>query len=365
VIIQNNLANGVMLAATASVNGHINIYWLNINQVANNSGGAGYAITADRAEPTNYTVLIHDCTLNSGSIGSYIVQCLDNGIIFWNDTLLSQAGTGIYFFCSKYGPGTNTGSPGDWNSPDSYGTQDTTGLINSYVENCTVGTGNGYTVDIDDNSRVVFRYNTLQDSSLGSHGQESSPQGCREWEIYGNTFNVTAGNPYNRQCWFDCRGGSGVFWGNSMQDIQYKSGVQFCVFSINIRGQIPCQTAYPAARQVGQGWSASSRATYGNPVVPSDGTGAVTEGVYIWGNTGAETTDPNFVSWDTAATDGCGNGQSVTNYVIEGRDYFLTAKPGYAPYTYPHPLHARFALNGGNPTPNGTPLAPQNLRVAN
>src|SRR5258708_3170524 len=162
------------------------------------------------------------------------------------------------------------------------------------------------------------------------------------------------------------RGGAGGIWGNSMDDIGFgKNGIKFCVFSINLPGQIPCQTAYPAARQVGQGWSASSTATYGHPVVTGDGTGVVTEGVWIWNNIGAATSDPSFIGLNDNVQDQCGNGQVISNYVVKGRDYFLAAKPGYTPYTYPHPLHAKFAVNGGNPTPNVTPPAPQNLRVAN
>jgi hypothetical protein len=43
-----------------------------------------------------------------------------------------------------------------------------------------------------------------------------------------------------------------------------RRGVQLNVFSINRKDSIPCQTAYPAARQTGQGWSGSSKAPYGN-----------------------------------------------------------------------------------------------------
>src|SRR5260221_8884854 len=39
VTIQNNNSSSDMISATSTANGHINIYWLNIKQVANNGGG--------------------------------------------------------------------------------------------------------------------------------------------------------------------------------------------------------------------------------------------------------------------------------------------------------------------------------------
>src|SRR5262249_19358795 len=113
-----------------------------------------------------------------------------------------------------------------------------------------------------------------------------------------------------------------------------------------------------------------STATFGHPVVTQDGIGAVTEGMWIWGNTGSATTTGNQVDLfglTQYTPDECGNGQLVGNYLQQGRDYFFTAKPGYTPYPHPHPLHTAFAVTGGNPTPtpNATPLAPQNLRVVN
>jgi hypothetical protein len=373
VTINNNLSNGYMINATAGTHGHINIYWLKLVQIANNGGGAGFALNTDRSEPTNYTVLVHDCTFSSGSIFMYMVQCQANGIIFWNDTFIGDgpndpnAVGGISFVCDKYGPTSS------WNTPDTYGTQDVTGLANSYIENCTFY--DGTITNFDDNSRVVVRNSTFQSATLGSHGQETSIYGVREWEIYNNTFIFAtsgtgpSGNTYptNTQDWFGCRGGSGVIFNNAMDAIPGgKNGINLTVFSINRADSIPCQTAYPAARQTGQGWSASSQATYGNPVVAQDGTGAVTEGVYIWGNTGSGTTSPLFVGLDQYSPDDCGHGLLVTNFLIQGRDYFVgTAKPNYSPYQYPHPLHTAFAGPGPGPTPNAAPLAPQNLRVVN
>jgi hypothetical protein len=378
VTINNNLASGAMIAATAGTNGHINIYWLKIVQVANNGGGAGFALVIDRVEPTKYTVLVHDCTFSNGSIFGYTVECLDNGIIFWNDTFIGDGPNdsnplgGISLVCGKYGYTSS------WNTPDTYGVQDVSGLANSYIEDCTFYDGGN--ANFDDNSRVVARYSTFYTAGLTSHGQETSPIGTREWEIYNNKFIYStsgtgpSGNTYplNIQNWFLCRGGSGVIFNNAMDDIPYgKNGLNLTVFSINRADSIPCQTAYPAARQTGQGWSASSNATYGNPVISQDGTGAVTEGVYIWGNTGSETSDPHYVGLDQYSPDDCGNGKLVTEFLQAGRDYFVgTAKPGYSPYLYPHPLHTAFAVTGAGPTPAPTPTqnapaAPTNLRVVN
>jgi hypothetical protein len=369
--INNNLASGPMISATAGAGGHINIYWLNIVQIARNGGGKAFALVIDRSEPTKYTVLVHDCTFSSGSIFNYMVLCQDNGIIFWNDTFIGDgpkdplAAGGISFVCDKYGPTSS------WNTPDTYGTQDTTGLGNSYVEDCKFYDATTGISNFDDNSRVVWRYNTMQECSLGSHGQETSIYGTRSWEIYNNTFiHPTSGvgpsgnsYPMNINGWFGVRGGSGVVFNNQMDDIPSKTGIGLCVFSINRADSIPCQTAYPAARQTGQGWSASSRATYGNPVVAQDGKGAVTEGVYIWGNTGSETADPGYVGSTQYSPDDCGNGKLVTEFLKKGRDYFIgTAKPNYRPYQYPHPLHTAFAGTGASRTPTPRPTPIPNVR---
>jgi hypothetical protein len=80
-----------------------------------------------------------------------------------------------------------------------------------------------FCTDFDDNSRCVVRYSTFNNSSLGSHGQESSICGVRHWEIYDNTFHYSTtgkafgGDPYppNMKTWFTVRGGTGVVANNA------------------------------------------------------------------------------------------------------------------------------------------------------
>jgi hypothetical protein len=357
VTIQNGLVNGVMMSVQSSANGHVNIYYLNVLQVANNGGGQGYAVSIDRTEPSPYTVLVHDCSFKSGTTFGYTVNVKCNGAIFWNDTFVgdgpdTNALGGINFVCGKYG------ATSSWNTADTYGSLDATGLANSYVENCQFFDAPSSCTNFDDNVRVVVRNSAISNASFMSHGQETSPYGVRQIEIYNNNFTYSSsgtgpsGSPYpiNMNDWMIWRGGAGVMFGNSMQAIPNKTAINLAVFSITTGGgNAPCQTGYPAARQVGQGWSPTSSATYGNPVVTLDGTGAVAEGVYVWGNTGTVT-----IGLDSES-DACGNGQQVANYVQAGRDYFTSAKTGYTPYTYPHPLHAKYAIPNGSPTPSPSP----------
>jgi hypothetical protein len=364
VTIDDNYTGGYMITATSSSNGNINIYWLNVLTTSAIPSGNGYGeLSCDRTEPSNYTVLVHDCTWDSNSDFYFNVTFKANGIVMWNCTFpgSGHAGlTGILFSCEKYG------MTGNWNQPDTWGTQDTTGLANSYVENCSFSNGTSSLCNAEDNSRVVWRYNTMTDGLFSSHGQDSAPIGCREMEVYNNTF-LFGSMIATDNVWISFNGGVGIAYNNAMPAIVGKTGIQLNVYSINRSPGAAgiCQTAWPAARQVGQSWSVSSNATYGNPVVSADGIGAVTEGDYIWGNTGTEVTDPGYVGLGQFP-DQCGLGQLIGNYLHQGRDYFVgTAKPGYTPYTYPHPLHTRYALSGagGNPTPAPTPAAPQNLRV--
>lgn len=356
--INNALVNGFMIAATSSAKGNLNIYWLHVVQtVTSPSASYNGQLGCDRTEPSNYTVLVHDCTFDNVGNWGFPVIVKANGIIFWNDnfpgtgqpTGVYQSLNGIGFICEKYGVTSS------WNTPDSFGTQDTTGLANTYVENCSFANGSSSACNCEDNARVVWRNNTMQDALFASHGQDTGASGVRQMEVYNNTFTLGP-NAGAMNAWVSLNGGTGIVFNNSMPVIPNKGAVQLNVLAINRRVAIPCQTGYPAARQVGQGWSASSNATFGNPVVPQDGTGAISNPVYVWDNTGSATTSPGYVSPNQYYPDECGNGQVIGNYVKEGRDYFVNkAKPGYTPYEYPHPLHAQYALGGGGPGPSPTP----------
>src|ERR1041384_7598291 len=164
-------------------------------------------------------------------------------------------------------------------------------------------------VSSNNGARYVFRYNTVTDASdhgpsVDAHGHVASwPVGSRSWEIYNNTLNVPAG-------WWtgiEPTGGDGVIFNNAI-DGDYQREI--------VLGDGDCSGSYPLAYQI--------------------------RAAYIWNNT--------FT--------GGGDITSITNecpsFVQLNRDYFLSAMPGYTPYTYPHPL-----VSGGS----GVPAATTVLRI--
>jgi hypothetical protein len=368
--INNYNSSGDMIRATSDAKGDINLYWLNIVQVANNGGGVGFAISADRDDASPYTVVIHDCNFNGSNVFNYAVQVVANGIVFWNDVFIGDGTNGIggiSFVCDKY-------DYAGWNTPDTFGINDKTGLENSYVENCSFYDSPIACVNCDDNSRVVIRHCKISNATISGHGQETSIYGAREWEIYDNTFIYSSSGqgpsgatyPVNMNSWVFVRGGTGVVANNSMENIPFnKIGIMLNVFSIT-RGMSDgaggtfCPLAYPAPRQTGWSWSGTSNREWGigddtnaNRLVGNsspglfgaDGIGAVLDPVYIWGNTGTETTGPDYVGTQTYEPNNCGHDNQIATYLKEGRDYYVNvAKPDWSPFTYPHPLHTKLAV---------------------
>jgi hypothetical protein len=106
------------------------------------------------------------------------------------------------------------------------------------------------------------------------------------------------------------------------------------------------QTSCPSQCSTAQ-WCDTARGGEGYPCCDQIGRGKNqgTEPVYIWNNI-----DQNNAAVPVAVN------ENATSYIQINRDYYLSRKPGYAAYTYPHPL-----VGGSNPDP----AAPSNLRILN
>jgi hypothetical protein len=226
------------------------------------------------------------------------------------------------------------------------GTRDKNGTLNVYIETNTFYGGSNQAVDCDDACRLVFRYNTLTYTDTNSHGEDTSPFGERHWEIYDNTYtdpqpaptcsgNTSCVGNIVQEIWI--RGATGVIFDNTLDDIagNYWGDKSEAKFNIrgaeDVRPQGSCaQVAYPVPHQLGQN---------------NDGTKDFTDPIWVWGNKGTlvigagwEWGNPCGFNYDTFfqwGRDGIDNDSKTVDPNGSGTN---AAKPGYTPYTYPHPL---------------------------
>lgn len=342
--IRNSTGGGdwhaALISITPSHEGSIeisNLHFVRVNSV-------GKHLVVGHKE-NSAPVIVHNCYFENTGFGGRCVEWQNNGGLIYNCEFVSadrSDSNGIAFKCPS--------SDSAWKAASTLGNKDTGGTQNTYLEDCRFTDMFLQAIDFDDNSRAVVRHCVFNNSAISSHGQDTSPVGNRQWEVYNNEFIFTLGgdcnpNPYplNINYWFYVRGGTGVIFDNYMPRINScawgsKSEVSLTVYNIRRGSQfIPHQTSYPAARQVGFGSDANGR--------------QISDPVYIWGNTGgANYDDPGLINYNP---DECGNNQQVSDYLHKGRDYFCgQPKPGYSPYQYPHPLRAGGGQPGQRPRPH-------------
>lgn len=225
-----------------------------------------------------------------------------------------------------------------WATADTFGSRDSNGSRNLYVEDNTFNNMPNQATDFDDASRVVFRHNTLNQSSFNSHGMDTSPVGVRHFEIYDNDFRYSdASVNQNWHIWI--RGGTGVIFNNKIANLVGQMWGDKPELHFSIRGaedarpQGSCSSvSYPVPRQLGQS---------------HNGSNYTTDPIYIWGNTGTQAISAGW-NWGNPC------GLNFSSFWQSGRDYVTgSAKPGYSPYAYPHPLRSSNIARPSEPLPEG------------
>jgi hypothetical protein len=236
------------------------------------------------------------------------------------------------------------GLAASWTSPPTYGMDDANGDQNLYFETNTA-TDVLEGVDVDDNARIVFRYNNWTDSVILHHGADTSGSGGRYSEIYNNVFafdttvKCAPDLPTNVNAFIFNRGGTMLIHDNVIPPISsqawgQKSEVSFIVENLRRNaGNYACWTGgYPSPHQPGWGYST------GGTQAGTSGVFQDLEPIYLWNNTGGGNYDSPGVP-DYSPNECGASAPSSATYVQENREYYLdTPKPGYTPYTYPHPL---------------------------
>lgn len=233
-------------------------------------------------------------------------------------------------------------SPRAWTTPSTMGTLDTNGTINWYFEDSTFLVVN-QAPDVDDHGRLVAR-RCVFDGSMGLTHGFTSMFGGRHVEYYNNSFlNTFSNRNHGNHFWY--RAGTGVMTENSCSNQNQGYGAPDLFM---IGDNTSPSGSYLIPRQPGCGHNGSSY---------------VSDPIYAWNNTG-----PGEASW--GYNNQPGGWQAV---VQSGRDVFVNAgaKPGYAKFTYPHPLRAVVegasgGLGAGGSSGGGSATAiqaPSNLRI--
>ena len=194
--------------------------------------------------------------------------------------------------------------------------------------------------------RYVFRYNIVVDGYIEAHSaDEGGYRGSRSWEIYENMISQAVRSMYMP---FRLRGGTGVVfkntvtgtWGSpniGLDNVRSCSGE--CDGTNLQDGNIPGENGYPCRDQIGRSTDQWLWTTE-NPYPPQ-----ALDPAYAWNNT-------NESGQATFVTIQC---QESRDHIQEDRDFYNEQKPGYTPFTYPHPLVQNDAEGWLEP--------PKNLRV--
>ncbi|MGB6546644.1 MAG: hypothetical protein WBE97_13580 [Candidatus Acidiferrales bacterium] len=294
------------------------------------------------------------------------VQWMVAGGVIWNMNIYSTSNLSALCNPPSNGPGSGSGSfvvksPLNWDNASTMGMLDTGGVNNLYVENSTFSYV-GQIPDADDNARVVFRHDTWINSTGGVGHGPTSTYGTRQIELYNNTFEWTNSNiSADRYFWF--RGGTAVITNNSVQALNSACtggpSFQFIVEDATRSSIHNCCTVYGCFHQPGTGANGVGGSTFQGSISAPPDPFAISDPIYIWNNTG---TGQANISQMVGLTDeigsGCSSGDTTATFFQRNRDYFVDvtsssssgAKPGWVPYTYPHPLDTGTA-SAGTPVP--------------
>jgi len=222
-------------------------------------------------------------------------------------------------------------------------------------------------VDSNLGGRFVFRHNIVNDGWIEAHSIQGTHRATRCWEIYSNTINRISATTWFPP--FRIRGGTGVIYDNTITG-NWDAYGGYNIMLDNIRScnskgdggiadgtspwdgnTLPTATyqGWPARDQIGRStdqWLWTDANPYPKQAL---------DPAYFWNNKKGAT------EYGVVLYGDCGR-QAI--HIVKNRDYYEgTPKPGYTPYTYPHPLIQEWDNNGGGGLP--APAAPSGLRIQN
>ncbi len=249
------------------------------------------------------------------------------GGVLWNIVADATATSSPVGGVGTIGGGMLIKSDRAWNSPSTLGALDVSGTVNVYVEDSTFINCSQWP-DIDDNGRFVARRCVFNGTWGLTHGF-TSLSGGRHFEYYDNVFSTTSNDRNISERYFWCRAGTGVFTDNVVNNAANPS-LWGAPEQLDL-GDNTSPGTYPQARQPGWGY---------------DGTRSAIDPIYLWNQTGARA-----YTWGVQS--------AWVSAIQENREIYVNkgAKPGYAKFTYPHPLRTGGVVTSTPPQIVASPVS--------
>lgn len=287
-------------------------------------------------------------------------------------------------FIQVYGDNNRT----SWTTEASLGTADAVYIENNTFTSNDPTTGNlgARPLTLDGGARAVFRFNNIVNQGFDAHGYcGDGTSGSRTYEVYNNAWSVNH-NGDEMYRWMFIRGGMGVVFNNRMTltsgSIRAGREVDLAEYRVGTYGPSSCSgaaesmcTTYPCLDQIGRGINQSLDPLYlwnntidGENIIPTvNGVGnwswapsllynsntfimvsPTVDNGYGYKATTFGTSGTSEPSWPgtigNTALDGTvvwtnqGLVLNISDIIQLNRDYYTSIKPGYVPYTCPHPL---------------------------
>ena len=247
------------------------------------------------------------------------------GSVFDHCEFYFKGNTYLFAYASNYDGGT--WGDKSWAAPSGFG-----GPNFLFVEDCFIRNDDQFYVAMDAfaGARYVIRHCRLVNTHPGGHGTEGQRgRGVRAVEVYNNVMTHTLGGVVG-----NVRGGVQIYHDNTAtgpSTVGIRLQCQRAFNNFNIWGRADGTSIYDVNQNgvIVHGIDQPGRAEGGlisggdPPVLPPGWNDQVTDPCYAWNNT-----------YDGQPTRMYGEQANIR----EGEHYFNSPKPGYAPYTYPHPL---------------------------
>lgn len=342
----------------------------------------GYIKVSGKNWRIDHNRFVHECTGGDDSTVWYAIQAISSTGLGYTESVKGLIDRNEFHntrVVANGGPSVMANEA--WGRPLELGTDEAVYVEdnNFTYDTCTIIQA----MDANYGGAYVFRYNNVQDASIMAHAVQGANRAARKWEVYNNKFYAVG------QGWTPgfIRAGTGVWFNNALVGgIGFGSG-KWSEPSILLDERRSCGSYETSGQCDGSSpWDGNQAGQNGYPC--RDQIGRSTDAVAISYTSypdaaQAQTLDPTY-SWNNyiypteadriAKTKGvavefvvkrdiC---EAAKAHLVAGRDFVnnrATPKPGYTPYTYPHPLTSIWGTNITEPAPAPAPAPPQRLRI--